>query len=76
MLLALGALTVLSLVGVDPAAFALLLDADFLMLLATVGVAMFREDARVALARLRVRPSVVMLRAGVEVTRAAPRSLL
>jgi hypothetical protein len=76
LLLLLGALTVISLVGVDPAALGLLLDIDFLVLLATVGVAMLRTDVGVALARLRTRPPVVMVRAGLELTRSAPRSLL
>jgi UPF0716 family protein affecting phage T7 exclusion len=52
-LLALGALPVLAVVGVDPAALGLLFDVDLLLLLGTVGVTMLRENAWFAVARLR-----------------------
>ena len=62
--------------AVDPAAAALLLDADFLVVLGTVGLAMASGDVRRVVTSAANSSAATLLRAGVAVTRAAPRSLL
>lgn len=77
---ALGAVVVLSLVAVDPAAVVLLLDVELLSLLGSAGVMLTLEQGRAWLrtrvARMRCAPSVVIFAAGVRLTRAEPRSVL
>jgi hypothetical protein len=75
-MLALGVIAVLAAVAVDPAAAALLLDADFLVVLGAVGLAVARGDVRQVAHRLLTSPAAVLCRAGVAVTRSEPRSLL
>ena len=73
--LVLGAVAVLAALAVDPAAAALLLDADLLVVLGTVGLAMANGDVRRLVRRTLTSPVVLLCRVGVAVTRAAPRSL-
>lgn len=80
LLLVLGLVAVLPLVAVDPALAFLLLDAELLTLLGSVGLTMTTVDVRLALTRLTgaVTTSlpVLELRAGWRLTREEPRSLL
>lgn len=71
----LGAAVVIALVAVDPAATALLLDVEFLGAIGAAGLALIHGDLREVLARVRVAPAAVLVRAGVRVTRDRPRSL-
>lgn len=75
-MLALGAAAVLALLGVDPAVATFLLDADLLVLLGSVGVAMLAADTRVLVARMRTSPAAVLLRTGASMTRSHPVSLI
>jgi peptidoglycan/LPS O-acetylase OafA/YrhL len=74
--LALGAITVLAVLSVDPAAAALLLDTDFLVLAGTAGLALAGADLRTLAHRLATSRAVVLCRAGVTVSRDRPRSLI
>lgn len=74
--LVLGLLAVLAALAVDPAAAALLLDADFLVVLGTVGLALASGDVRRLASSARNSSVAVLFRAGLAVSRAAPRSLL
>lgn len=76
LLVALGAVVVLPLVSVDPAAAALLLDVELLGLLGSVGIAMARDQARMTWARICTSHSGVQFVAGVRLARVEPRSLL
>jgi hypothetical protein len=73
---ALGLVAVLPLAAVDPAMVVLLFDAEFLALMGSVGLAMLRGDARVALRRFGQSLFVTEVRAAVALTRERPRSLL
>ena len=75
-LVALGLLVVAPLVLVDPAAAVLLFDLELLALLGSAGLGLARDDLRLALARVRCAPSVVLFAAGVRLTREDPRSVL
>jgi hypothetical protein len=72
----LGAAAVLPLLAVDPAAVALLLDADFLALAAVVGIALLRGDAGLVRRRLAVSLPSLWLRVGLTLSRERPASLL
>jgi hypothetical protein len=76
----LGAVAVLSLVAVDPAAVVLLLDVELLSLLGSAGVLLTVEQARTwvhhRVALVRCAPSVVIFVAGVRLAREEPRSVL
>ena len=73
---ALGALAVLTVIAVDPAAATLLLYVDFLVTLGTVGLALAHGDLRTLVMRVLTSHAVVLCRAGAGLTRAEPRSLL
>ena len=75
-LLLLGAAAVVSLLAVDPAVVALLLDADFLVASAAVGIALLRHDVRLWLRRTASSLPVLWCRVGLRLTRDHPRSLL
>lgn len=72
----LGFVAVMPLVMVDPAAAVLLLDVELLALLGSAGLGLVREDLRMAVARCRCAPSVVLFAAGVRLSREDPRSIL
>lgn len=72
----LGLAAALPLVAVDPALVALLFDAEFLVLLASVGLGMLRGDGRVTVRRMLQSPFVTELRIAFVLTRERPRSLL
>jgi UPF0716 family protein affecting phage T7 exclusion len=74
-MLLLAVIALAPLVGVDPAALGLLLDADFLMLAGAVGLGLLRADGRLLARRLAASLPVLWVRAGVALTREAPRTL-
>ncbi len=74
-MLLLAVLALAPLVGVDPAALGLLLDADLLMLAGTVGLGLLREDGRLLAGRLAGSLPVLWVRTGVALTRESPRTL-
>lgn len=76
LMLLLGVAAVLPLALVDPAFAFLLFDGEFLALIGSVGLALLRGDARLVLARLAESFPVLWFRAGVALTRDAPRSVL
>lgn len=67
LLVALAALA--PLVGVDPGVLALLLDADLLVLVGTVGLGLLWSDLRLLVFRLGRSLPVLWVRVGVEMTR-------
>ena len=75
-MLLLGAAAVVPLLAVDPAVVALLLDADFLVLVGVVGLALVRGDARLALGRAAGSLPVLWVRCGISLTRSSPGTLL
>jgi hypothetical protein len=76
LLLVLGAAAIAALLGADPAVAAYLLDADLLVLLGTVGVALLAADLRVLARPARTAPVVVLVRTGAAMTRERPRTLV
>lgn len=76
LLVVLGAAAIAALLGADPAVAAYLLDADLLVLLGSVGVALLAADVRVVARRARTAPAVVLVRTGAVMTRERPRTLL
>jgi hypothetical protein len=74
-MLLLAVIALIPMIGVDPAALGLLLDADFLMLAGAVGIGLLREDARLLLVRLGRSLPVLWVRSGVALTRDSPRTL-
>lgn len=76
LLILLGAAFVVSLLVADPAVLGLLLDADFLALSATVGLAFLRHDGELWARRAAASLPVLWCRVGVRLTREQPRSLL
>lgn len=74
--LALGVLAVLAAGAVDPAAFALLFDIDFLIALGSAGLLILSMDLRVVVRRVATSAPAVLVHAGVSVTRDKPHSLL
>jgi hypothetical protein len=75
-LFSLGALVVLAVVAVDPAALAFLMDADFLVAIGSAGLLMLGADLRLLARRAAASTPAVLVRAGAAVTRARPASLL
>jgi hypothetical protein len=75
-MLLLAAVALVPLLGVDPAALGLLLDADFLVLAGAVGVGLLREDGRLLAFRLARSLPVLWIRAGVALTRESPGTLV
>ena len=73
---ALGAACVLPLVAVDPAAAMLLVDIEFLVALGSAGSMILHGDARTVWHQFLDRPSMLIFRAGIGLTRESPRSLL
>jgi hypothetical protein len=67
---------VISLLTTDPAALGLLLDADFLVLTAGIGIALLRHDVRLAARRAGTSLPVLWCRVGLRLTREQPASLL
>lgn len=76
MLLLIGAMCVVPMALVDPAAALMLLDLELLAMVGTAGVALLRGDAQVLRERIRSNPTIVSLRAGWSMTRERPISLL
>lgn len=76
LLVLLGAVCVMPLAAVDPAAGAMLFDVELLALLGSVGLAMLRGDARAVWYELIDRPGILIFRAGIRLTRERPASLL
>jgi hypothetical protein len=76
LLLVPGAAAIAALLGADPAVAAYLLDADLLVLLGGVGVALLAADVRVLARRARTATAVVLVRTGAVMTRERPRTLL
>ncbi|WP_019145096.1 hypothetical protein [Aeromicrobium massiliense] len=74
--LLLGVVAVLPLVVVDPAAIAVLLNAEMLVAMGTVGTAMLRGDLRHLWRRVADSTDVAMIRGGIALTRQHPRSIL
>ncbi len=72
----LGAICVVPLAMVDPAAALMLFDLEFLTMVGTAGVALLRGDAHELRERLLANHTVVSLRAGWAMTRERPGSLL
>lgn len=75
-LFALGGLVVLAVAAFDPGALFLLLDVEFVAMLATVGIAMTRANARLMIDGVVRSSPATMVRAGLAVTRERPASLL
>lgn len=75
-MLVLGVVAVAALLGVDPAVAGLLLDADLLVLLGSVGLAMLGADARVLVLRMRTSNVATLCRVSADLSVHAPRTLL
>lgn len=74
--LAVGALTTLGAVVVDPAALGLLLDVDVVIAVGSAGLLMLGLDLRIAWRRVATSMPVVLVRAGAALTRQRPGSLM
>ena len=75
-MLLLAVVALAPLLGVDPAVFALFLDAEFLVLAGAVVISLLREDVRLLGIRLARSLPVLWVRVGVALTGEAPRSLV
>lgn len=73
---ALVAAALLSLIGIDPAVLALLLDADFLLVAGMAGLTMLGTDATVLASRIARSLPVLWVRVGVSLSRSDPGTLL
>lgn len=76
LLLVAGATAIAALLGADPAVAAYLLDADLLVLLGSVGIALIAADLRVVARRVGTAPAVVLVRTGARMTTERPRTLV
>lgn len=68
-LLLAGAASIAALLGADPAVAAFLLDADLLVLLGSVGVALLAADLRHLARQAWTSPAVALVRTGAVMTR-------
>ncbi len=75
-MLLIGAVCVVPLALVDPAAALMLFDLELLTAVGTAGVALLRGDAHELRERFLANHTVVSLRAGWSMTRECPGSLL